>query len=178
MSWFNIALGLFFASTTIGTLHSRQTTSLESWPASFPAYPLLTVSCDSRVVFNTSYALLLRIEMSPLLEACAPADGGCTDLDTTMVLPLNNQTYQICGSNDTARPDTHWANLTLVDTRWTDVKWENSIWTDATTGRSCLGHDAIRAAAVIIQFICGINSTDTVIAGGSAYFGPGARIRL
>jgi hypothetical protein len=178
MSWFNTALGLFFASTTIGTLHSRQTPSLESRPASLPAYPLLTVSCNSRVDFNTSYTLLLRIEMSPLLKACASADGGWTDLDTTMVLPVNNQTYQIGGSNDTAGLDTHWANLTSIDTRWTNVTWENSIWTDATTGRSCLGYDAIRAAALVIQFNCSKDSSDTILAGGSAYFGPGARIRL
>jgi len=119
MSLFITTLSTFFAGAAFSIPDTRQTSSsLASPPPQFPAYPL-AVSCNPYVDFNTSYTLLSTIETSSSLSACASLDGSCADLNSTLVEPYNNKTYQICGSNDKSETDAYLANTAAVNTLWT-----------------------------------------------------------
>lgn len=84
------------------------------------------ISCTPHVDAETGYVLLGMVGNTPNLEACTPADGSCVNLNTSVIAPVNGQTYDICGNGESA------------------------------TGNVCVGANIIVAAAVALDFNCNI----------------------
>jgi hypothetical protein len=78
--------------------------SVQASPLSSPAWQNITVACNSHVDSETGYTLLLRVAMTPNLDACvqdgpvAPgAEYPCTPFNQSQITAVNGQTYDICG---------------------------------------------------------------------------------